>query len=552
MTAGTSRTAASPGGWLRSRLGRLRTAWRRIIAVMFSPVLFRLAWLGGKLANTRKRLIQALQQIPLVYKLSLLITVLVVTCMALLGSIIIQQQTRLFADQLHDQGTALVKLMAHSAKEPLLADDQLAMDVITTGFTDTSNVIASALISLDGETLAHAGNYHDGNNNRQRGVQLELINEAPGFQDWYWPGPSISSVHKVISFIHPIVFQDVTVGYALSTISQSTMEESLRKAIQAIAGATLLIIMLGIAMAIALGRRISDPINQLVIASRAIGKGEFTGKFSFRERRSDELGQLMASFNHMAEGMLEKSQVMQALSRYVSPEVAKVVLANLNDIELGGKQVEGTVVFADIVEFTRIAENTRPEDLVNILNSYFTLITRACEINHGTVDKYMGDGVMLVFGAPQPDEEHRFHAINCAVLIQQLVEHENRQREQQGLFPVKFRIGINSGTMLAGNMGSRERMEYTVVGDTVNLASRLCGIANSGQIVISRSLYMNTDVRERVLAGEYQAIRLRGIKDPVSTYLVETVTAGWQYQIEEQFRAVTRPEQDKRHDPQVS
>lgn len=546
-----SRTAGSVGGWLAARFEHLRAAFRRFFAGIFHPVYVRLAWLGSTLHDINERLTHKLQQIALVYKLSLLITVLVVTCMTLLGSIIIQQQTRLFENHLHDQGTALVKLMAQAAREPLLADDQLAMDVITTGFTDNSNVMGSALISLDAETVSHAGSFHDGNNKRQRGVLLELIKEAPGSRDWYWPASLKASASKVISYIHPITFQDVTVGYVLSTFSQSAMEQSLRKAIQAITGATLLIIMLGVAMAIALGRRISDPIDQLVDASRALGKGEFTAKFSFRERRTDELGQLMASLNSMAEGMLEKSQVKQALSRYVSPEVAKVVFANLNDIELGGKQIEGTVVFADIVGFTRIAENTRPEDLVDILNRYFTLITRACETNQGTVDKYMGDGVMLIFGAPQPDEEHRFHAINCAVLIQRLIEHENRLREQQGLFPVKFRIGINSGTMLAGNMGSKERMEYTVVGDTVNLASRLCGIANSGQIVISRHLYLNADVRERVLAGEYQAIRLRGIKDPVSTYLVEAVTVGWQHQLEEQFRAVTRPEEDERSDAQI-
>jgi adenylate cyclase len=81
-----------------------------------------------------------------------------------------------------------------------------------------------------------------------------------------------------------------------------------------------------------------------------------------------------------------------------------------------------------------------------------------------------------------------FHAISCALLIQRLVDHENVQREKLGLFPVKFRIGINSGIMIAGNMGSSERMEYTVVGDTVNLASRLCSISNSGQIVISKDM----------------------------------------------------------------
>ncbi len=552
MKTSASGMAGRLGGWLAARPGYLRAAFLRIFSGIYKPVHDRLTRLGSAVLAASERLNGRLQQIPLVYKLSLLIAVLVVTCMTLLGSIIIQQQTRLFENQLHNQGTALVKLMAQAAREPLLADDQLALDVITTGFTDNSNVIASALISLESRTISHAGSFHDGNNKRQLGVLIDLIKEAPGSRDWYLPTASKAPVHKVMSFIHPVTFQDVTVGYALSTLSLSSMHHSLRQAIQAIAGATLLIIMLAIAMAIALGRRISDPIDQLIEASRAIGNGELNTKFSFKERRTDELGQLMASFNRMAEGMLEKSQVKQALSRYVSPEVAKLVFANLDDVELGGKQVEGTVVFADIVGFTRIAENSRPEDLVNILNRYFTLITRACEINRGTVDKYMGDGVMLIFGAPQPDVEHRFHAINCAVLIQRLIEYENRQRVQQGLFPVKFRIGINSGNMLAGNMGSKERMDYTVVGDTVNLASRLCGIANSGQIVISRNLYMNADVSERVLAGEYQAIRLRGIKDPVSTYLVDTLAAGWQDRIEEQFQAVNRSVEDVHRDAHVS
>jgi adenylate cyclase len=271
-----------------------------------------------------------------------------------------------------------------------------------------------------------------------------------------------------------------------------------------------------------------------------MGNGEL--RFRFKERRDDELGQLMSAFNDMAEGMLEKSQVMDALSRYVSPGVAKEILANLNDIELSGKRIDGSVIFADIVGFTQIAEEIRPEEVVSILNRYFTLITRACELNNGMVDKYLGDGIMLVFGAPQPDENHRFNAISCALLMQRLVDHENMQREKQGLFPVKFRIGINSGTMLAGNMGSRERMEYTVVGDTVNLASRLCSISNSGQIVISRDMYLHPKVEERVIAGEYQSIRLRGIREPVSTYLVESLGADCQSVTDEQFNQITQIE----------
>lgn len=149
---------------------------------------------------------------------------------------------------------------------------------------------------------------------------------------------------------------------------------------------------------------------------------------------------------------------------------------------------------------------------------------------------------MLVFGAPEPDHDHAFHAITCALLIHNLIEQENRNREALNQFPVEFRIGINTGSMLAGNMGSRSRMEYTVVGDTVNLASRLCGIANANEIVISREMYQRKDVQSRVLAGEYQAIRLRGISQPVYTYRVEQLNADHQEILDQQFETIINNE----------
>ena len=478
------------------------------------------------------------QRVSLVYKLSLLITILVVTCMTLLGSLIVKQQTRLFESQIDEQGTALARLMAQAAKEPLLATDKLALDVITTGFANNGSVNGTALITLEGHTVSHAGSFHDGKHWTLRNVLHQLIQQAPASAMWEWPHTKTTRGIQVTSFVQPVVFQGVRAGYAVVTISRAGVESSLRSAKQAITGATLLIIFLGIAMAFALGKRITDPIEQLVDASHAIGKGDYN--IHFKERRQDELGQLMDAFNEMAEGLLEKSQVKDALSRYLSPGVATEILANLNDVELGGKRIEGSVLFADIVGFTQIAENIRPEELVSLLNRYFTLITHACEINSGIVDKYLGDGVMLVFGAPQPHADHCFSAIACAILIQRFIAEENRQREQQGKFPIQFRIGINSGTMLAGNMGSTERMEYTVVGDTVNVASRLCGIANGGQIVVAREVYQNEAIEPRVLAGEYQAIRLRGISQPVTTYLVDSLTAEWQDVIDHQFESIGR------------
>jgi len=501
---------------------------------------------GTPTTGIREKIVTKLQSTPLAYKLSFFITVLVVSCMLLLGSIIVQQQTGQLRSQISEQGHTLVHLMAQSAKEPLLADDALALDATTSSFANNGSVLGTTIVSLDGNIISKAGVLHDENNLLTQRFISTSIGKSDTSVTWKWQPLTGQRKQTVLSFIQPVMFQNVIAGYAIVSFSESALAQATRRAVQAISGATLLIIALSIGMSFMLGRRITQPIDKLVEASRAIGNGEYT--FRFKERRKDELGVLMEAFNEMAEGMLEKSQVKSALSRYVSPGVARQILSNLDDVGLSGKRIEGTVLFADITGFTQISEQTRPEDLVNMLNRFFTLITCACSINHGIVDKYMGDGVMLVFGAPEPDIDHAFHAVSCALLIQNLIARENMAREEQGLSHVTLSIGINTGTMLAGNMGSSDRMEYTVVGDTVNLASRLCGITNGEQIVISREMYMRDDIKGRVLAGEYQSIRLRGISKAVNTYLVERLTADHQGIIDQQFEEICRSETNECHE----
>ncbi len=498
-------------------------------------------WLHKLLSHASNRLsgvVDRAQRTTLAYKLSLVITVLVVSCMLLLGSLLIQQQSQQLQRQISEQGRTLARLMAMSTSEPLLADDKLALDAIASNFANSSSVLGSSIISLDREVITSAGRLFEEKNPLTSRILDDIMSGTNDSYVWTWNQLNGNRPWPVISFIQPVTFQEITTGYTLVTFSQVEMNAIARDTMHAIIGATFLVILLGIGIAFAMGRRITQPINQLVHASHAIGNGDYS--FRFNERRKDELGLLMDAFNEMAQGMLEKSQVKNALSRYVSPSVARQILSNLDDVGLSGKRVDGSVVFADIKGFTRISESLRPEELVSMLNRHFTLVSSACEINMGMVDKYMGDGVMLVFGAPEPDHDHAFHAITCALLIHRLVENENRKRSALDQIPVEFRIGINTGSMLAGNMGSRSRMEYTVVGDTVNLASRLCGIANANEIVISREMYLRKDIQTRVLAGEYQGIRLRGISQQVYTYRVEQLTAGHQEILDHQFETIIR------------
>ena len=227
----------------------------------------------------------------------------------------------------------------------------------------------------------------------------------------------------------------------------------------------------------------------------------------------------------MAHSMLEKDQVERVLQRFVSPSVARKMMADLNQVTLGGRDVVATVVFADIVGFTRLSETLAPEAVANMLNVYFDAITTAAGCYRGTIDKYMGDCAMIVFGVPEEDSEHLFHGLCCAVMIQRLVARLNQHREARGQTTVEFRIGINAGAMLAGNLGSRERMQYTVVGDAVNLASRLSNMAAAGEIIAADTLFADANIASRVRATEYGAMRVRGRTEQVGTYRVDGVHA---------------------------
>ncbi len=237
-----------------------------------------------------------------------------------------------------------------------------------------------------------------------------------------------------------------------------------------------------------------------------------------------------------AEGLQRSTQMESTLSRYLSPSVAREIITGGSAGQLGGQRVEATVLFADIVGFTGMAEGMQPETVASLLNRYFAHIVRACELHQGMVDKYMGDCAMLVFGVPQADAEHCRNGILCALSIQRLVAMENQARERQGLVPVRFRLGLNSGPMHAGNMGSQQRMEYTVVGDSVNLASRLGSAAEAGQIIVTEKTYQRPEISAHFIARAHRSIRLRGIQQPVATYIIEDVRPEYKADFDHQIQ----------------
>ena len=322
-----------------------------------------------------------------------------------------------------------------------------------------------------------------------------------------------------MSFISSIELQNTVVGHALVTFNHDLLNRSIQNAVQSIIIATLLMILLGIILSYVLGRRLTKPLYHLMDASEAIGRGNYS--YRLPERRNDEIGFLMSAFNAMAQGLYQKAQVEEAFSRHVAPSIAKEIIENMDELSIGGKHVHASVLFVDIVGFTAISESMPPEGVAKLLNEFYTNINKISKAYNGVIDKFMGDCAMVVFGIPNEDEEHVFNSIACAVAIQKLMRKQNRLRKQTGLFPISYRIGVNTGEMLAGNMGSTERIQYTVVGDSVNLASRLCAVAPSDKIIITEETYNLAGIRRKIVAHKHERMRIRGITNPVNTYLVQ-------------------------------
>ncbi len=469
--------------------------------------------------------------IPIAYKLAFVLTMLISTGMILLGLVIVTNQTHLLQNQINSFGQASVSQLGESSKELILSDDLLSLMVVTRNFGNNGNILGSAVYSEKGKLLTTSGRI-PGQDIIQLYARSHQIADRTYSVEWRDHSDESGAI-DAISFLTPIYFNDVIAGHALVTFSKSTMSQALHDTVRTITATTLIMVLFGIIIAFVTGKRLSRPIHQLMDASVAIGKGEY--HHHIKERRNDEIGFLTEAFNKMATDLLEKSQVENAFSRFVSTSVAKQIMSNLNHIQLGGKHVEGTVLFADIVGFTSFSENLPANEVADMLNEYFTYISSASSLYRGTIDKYMGDCAMVIFGVPEEDPEHKFNALACAVMIQKLVARLNAVRIRDGKPAIHFRIGVNSGDMLAGNMGSADRMQYTVVGDTVNLASRLHTVAEKDQIIITDLLYHDEDIQWRLIAKKFKSIKLRGISEEVSTYIVHDVGSSYQAQINAQI-----------------
>lgn len=228
----------------------------------------------------------------------------------------------------------------------------------------------------------------------------------------------------------------------------------------------------------------------------------------------DEVGQLTYNFNRMIGGLREREQLKDKLGTYVSSEIAEYIMQS--KIFLEGEEREVTILFTDIAGYTSISECLSPKETVTMLNTYYNMLVEVVQNNHGVVNKFIGDSLMVLFNAPVDDPNHALNAIRCAREIITITENT----EFEGGIKLSTRVGINSGTVIAGNLGSKNRHEYTVIGDPVNLAQRLeqLGKKFEKNILFSETTYK---LIKDEFSGEYiGSVQVKGKNLPVKVYTV--------------------------------
>lgn len=263
-------------------------------------------------------------------------------------------------------------------------------------------------------------------------------------------------------------------------------------------------------------RTFTRPIRKLTEASRRIRDGEYDVEVS--ETSKDELGLLTESFKDMAHGLAERERIKDAFGKFVNRQMADIVMNS--DVKLGGERRDVAVFFSDIRSFTEMSEKMDPEDCVGFLNSYMSRMVGCVHRTRGIVDKYIGDAIMAIWGVPVSTGDDAFNAVNAALMMREKLIELNKSRGTVKRPLIRIGMGIHYGPVLAGQIGSEDRMEYTVIGDTVNLASRIEALNKAFLTDILITEETADLVEDRVRLHPMERIKVKGKRKPLQIYAV--------------------------------
>ncbi len=444
-------------------------------------------------------------RLPIWLQLSVSTILLILITTIAIFVIFSREKERLY-EQTVKMGRVSLRYFSDNAQIPLLQDDILQLNMLIKKTTDTKELLYAVIVDNQRVIRAHTDSEMIGKIFEQPG-DVENFSRKEGIAYY---NRTLEDGRHVLNLTQSITFKDTPLGEIHVGVSTDFIQALIKKERYSAAMIALVIIVLGTLTAVLMGTRLSRPISKLLKATEEISRGNYHYKVHLN--RNDELGNLTKAFNQMGEELWKNSLLQKSFGKYVGPDVLEMISSDPERIWLRGHRNEATILFADIRGFTHYSTVNEPEKVVEKLNEYFEVATKAILQFGGYVDKFIGDAILGVFGVPVYHQDHVERAVRAAVYLQ----HKLANLSQDGNeLLAKIGIGIDSGVIVSGNIGSQDKMEYTVIGDSVNVASRLNGLAESGEIIISKA------VKEH-LSSAFRVEKLPPQKIKGKTELVET------------------------------
>ncbi|BCR04596.1 hypothetical protein DESUT3_16650 [Desulfuromonas versatilis] len=417
-----------------------------------------------------------------------------------------------------DKGIGIARGVAFNAEDPLLTGDDLYLFSAVKNALRSPGISYAFIVDRQGSVRAAADMAQVGRSYALP-AEAQPLREGDGFRVLRTVREG-SAVLDLEIPIFSVAEQPVRLGSIHLGLSEQLISADIASMRRRLALLSAVALVAGSVIAYLLASIFVRPVHALVRGVKAIGEGRLEQHIDLKRR--DELGTLTTAFNEMAESLRDKEFIKNTFERYVSKPLATEILRQRDSLRLGGEEKEVTILFSDIRRFTSLAEQLPPTQVVAMLNDYFSRMIEVVNTNNGMVDKLMGDSVMALFGAPIPLGDDPLRAVRCGLVMQQAVAAFNLEQQSRDLPPLEMGIGINTGPVVAGNIGSAMRMEYTVIGDNVNVAARLQGIARPGEVLVSEATYQR--VRDQVRATPLEPMTLKGKSRPVGVYRIEELT----------------------------
>lgn len=463
--------------------------------------------LAGKYGAYFERLPQP--RMPMWAQMAVATTVIIVLTMLALGMVVLSQQKERLYEQTVRLGTVSINYFANNAPIPLLEDDILRLNTLIREAARVEGLRYALIVGPDNLIKAHTDvnliglpfrHFVENPTTRQQDEVVYYRYNRPD-------GERLINLYRTISF------KDKPLGQVHVGISLNFIEELIRQERLSIVLLTLLILMVGLGVAVVYGVRFSRPVSQLVRATKEIAMGNY--QYRVPVRRKDELGTLAGAFNRMGQELWKNAMAQKSFGKYVGTEVLDLILANPETGWLKGTRNEATILFGDVRGFTAYAMDKPPEQVVDALNTYLEIATRVIIKHGGYIDKFIGDAILGVFGVPVYRQDHVERAVRAAVALQEKLLTESLKGNS---LLAHVGISIHTGEVLAGNVGSQTKMEYTVIGDSVNLASRLNAFAGPADVIVSRQVVESI---ERLIEVQLLGPKtVKGRTDPVDVYKV--------------------------------